>query len=320
MYINRIANREIVNRGSVSSAAQSLYVSTSSLCQIISKLEEELETALFTHQRGNYHLTPAGKQFYKFASSAAQNYRQMLRSIGDMEENPSGDLSLSMSVKRAVSFLPIFLPAYMELYPNVRINAAADMLTVNEREQLLLNGKCDFIINSYHDRHTDRELEYVIIGIEQMTLLMGKDTELAERLVSKSGPPEYVYLSDIADTPFLLPPPIYGGRYMVDRMFSAIEKKPKVLAQISPINSSKSLVETGKFCTLSPEILKGNTFPIPPGSNYYAIPVLLPEKIEHLCQRPIYIVYRKEIPLVTFQKEFIQIAISLCGDARPSCL
>lgn len=308
---------EIVNRGSVSNAARALYVSTSSLCQVVSKLEEELGAMLFIHKRGNYRLTNAGKQFYAFATSAAQGYQQLMRNIGDMDENPSGELSISMSVKRAASLLPVFLPAYMEHYPNIRINAAADMLTVEEREQLLLTGKCDFIINSYHSRHTDCELEYVKIGTERMMLLMGKQTDLANRLVINGKAPKSIHLTDIADTPFLLPPPIYGGRYMVDQMFSAIGQKPRVLAQISPINASKSLVETGRFCTLSPELMK-NAFISSPSSNYYAIPVLLPPEQELLCQRPIFIVYRKEIPLVKFQNAFIQIACSLCGDIIPS--
>ena len=306
---------EIVNQGGISNAAHALYVSTSSLCQTVSKLEAELGAELFTHKRGNYHLTNAGKQFYEFATHASQSYRQLMRNIGDMDESPSGELSISMSVKRAASLLPIFLPSYMEKYPSIRIKAAADMLTVDEREQLLLMGKCDFIINSYHDHHTDCELEYVNIGTERMMLLMGKNTELAERLIRSGEVPKYVYLQDIADASFLLPPPIYGGRYMIDQMFSALGKKPHVLAQISPINASKSLVETGQYCTLSPELMSP---PYAYESKYYTIPVLLSNDSNGLCERPIYMVYRKEIPLVSFQRAFIQIACSLCGGIIPS--
>ena len=140
-------------------------------------------------------------------------------------------------------------------------------------------------------------------------------SRLAERLIRSGEVPKYVYLQDIADASFLLPPPIYGGRYMIDQMFSAIGKKPHVLAQISPINASKSLVETGQYCTLSPELMSP---PYAYESKYYTIPVLLSNDSNGLCERPIYMVYRKEIPLVSFQRAFIQIACSLCGGIIPS--
>lgn len=308
----------IVNEGNIANAARALYISDSALSQLIKKLEEEVGARLFIRTRNAMQLSFAGRKLYEYALATVQGYRQLIHTFKDSADICSGDLILSLSVKRAISLLPILLPPYIKRYPNVQIKTIADMFTVDERERCLLEGKYDFIINSYHNpnQYHSSDMEYIQIGTERVILFLGKETKLAQKLVKDGQPPAFVRLEDIADEGFLLPSPAYGGRYMVDSMFAQINRKPRILAQVSPVCVSKSMVETGHFCTLSAEIYKDGSALTAKSENCYTIPVWLTPEMEPYGSRPIYLIYKKSMSLVSFQQSFIQMAVDLLSETN----
>lgn len=71
------------------------------------------------------------------------------------------------------------------------------------------------------------------------------------------------------------------------------------------------MVETGHFCTLSAEIYKDGSALTAKSENCYAIPVWLTPEMEPYGSRPIYLIYKKSLSLVSFQQSFIQMAVEL---------
>ena len=130
----------IVNEGNIANAARALYISDSALSQLIKKLEEEVGARLFIRTRNAMQLSFAGRKLYEYALSTVQGYRQLIHTFKDSADICSGDLILSLSVKRAISLLPILLPPYIKRYPNVQIKTIADMFTVDERESMTLSS------------------------------------------------------------------------------------------------------------------------------------------------------------------------------------
>lgn len=305
----------IVNENGIGNAAKVLYVTPSSLSQMVKKLEEELSAELFIRGRKQFQLSYAGRQLYNFAIATAQNYKQMVQGLNDIEGVFYGELVVSMSVKRAASLLSLMLPPFMKKYPGVKISALADMKTIEERERSLVNGNCDFIINSYHDKPLNfREVEYVQVAKEQLVLFVGKNTNLAKRIVPDGIPPKEVQMDEIWDESYLLSAPIYGGRFMVDKLFAYYNKVPRILAQISPVSASLQMVDTGDYNTISAEIIRNGELITPGTRNGYAIPIALDNQTLNIGSRPIFIAYKKHMPLVSFQKDFIDIAIETLSD------
>jgi DNA-binding transcriptional LysR family regulator len=308
----------IVEKGSMVNAAKVLYISPPALSQTVKKLEEELGSALFTREKKRLHLSYAGRRFYEFARSTLSQHRQLIDELNDISRRNVGELILSLSIKRANSLLPFLLPEYIHRYPGVKVKIQSDMVTTQNREQALMEGHCDFIITSLPTHSRLPGIEYVPISNEYMTLFSGKESHLAKRLAASGAIPESISLRNIADEEMILPPPIYGGRIMVDQMFSQINKRPRLVAEISSIDVIKSIITTGQYCTLSAEIYLHGKPLVPNLHNFHTIRVEPENQEAYTNMRTIYIAYKKSLPMVTFQRGFIDTTLEVLADKPAS--
>lgn len=62
---------------SFTEASYQLMISQSSLSKQITKLEDELNVKLFSREKRQLQLTPAGREFFVYAQEALQNYRDI---------------------------------------------------------------------------------------------------------------------------------------------------------------------------------------------------------------------------------------------------
>lgn len=308
----------IVNEGSLAKAATLLFVSSSSLSQIIKKMEDEVGAPLFSRQHRQIQLTYAGQRFYELAQVYKAQRRQLQTDIAEHDNSDVGDLVISLSVKRASSLLPTILPSYIKQFPKVKVNAIVDLLPTHERIQKLHEGKYTFAITTYPQNLYNGAINLFRIGTEYMTLFFAKSSPLASRLVQNSIVPESVTLEEIAEEPLILSNNLYGGRIMVEQMFSHIGRVPNIAATVSSIDVAKSIVERGLFCTLSPEIYPHGKMNVDPYRNYYAIRISNQNFHDMLGIRPIYIAHERSLQMATYHKAFISTVMQFLGDEPSS--
>lgn len=72
---------EIARQKNMNKAAESLFVSQSSLSQYLSRLEQEMGGLLFYRQKGNLTLTPAGQIYQEYARRILQLEQEMVQKI-----------------------------------------------------------------------------------------------------------------------------------------------------------------------------------------------------------------------------------------------
>ena len=296
----------VVKEGSLANAAKALYVSQSSVSQMIKKLEDELGISLFCLVGKRLRLTYSGQRFYEHAQAELNSRRQLLNELRSIEADVAGELSISLSAKRANNILPLVLPSYVSQYPNVRFKIDVSRLTTRDRLRALCEGNCDIIFTDDTQVSHDKSIEYITLGRESLTLVVGKSYSLARRLAPDGIPPASIPFNEIAEEEMILLPPTRGSRIMADQLFDLIGKKPRVMAEVSSIGIAKSIVATGIYCTLSPEVcFNGKPF-VPDSGNIFTIPVSLSDFPEGTGSRNLSAAYRKNTKLVTFQRAFLQ--------------
>lgn len=133
--------KEVADRGSLSAAAKSLYISQSAVSQTIRQLEQQLQLRLFTRGTRGVTLTGEGKTLYQYVSSALsliENGEQRLSMTKGLE---LGELIIGASDTITSCFLLPVLDRFHRQYPGIRIKVLNG--TSPEVIELLKSGKVD---------------------------------------------------------------------------------------------------------------------------------------------------------------------------------
>lgn len=292
----------VVEEGGISGAAQKLYVSESSISQTIQKIETELGVKLFNRSAHQMNLTYAGRQYLQTVSGILQQHRNFLSEISGSGNNISGELSISLSEKRAKDILPKVLPVFMKNYPNVKIKIHDQRLPLDVREKQLLEGKCDLFISNHKTLISD--IENVPFCTEQLSLIVSKSSEAIPRLFPDGVITEKIPAIRLKEEKLILQQKLYHGRMLVNQVFQDLDITPKVLMEVTYSETAKELAIAGIGCALSDEILIHDHLCGIDRGDYYVI------LIDHpLSKRDVVISYNKLYLLSSFHKAFIEIMI-----------
>ena len=145
---------KVVETGSISKAANELFISQPALSQQLKKLEKEFNAKLFTRSNKGIELTKEGKIVYKYFTMFEECLDEMREEIEDAKNN-------SMKIKiSAVSTicnysLPCVVYHLKKHYPNVSVELnSRESSSVIEEE--LLRERCDigFVTENINNNET----------------------------------------------------------------------------------------------------------------------------------------------------------------------
>lgn len=105
-------------------AAEQCYVTQPTLSMMIQKLEEEIGVKIFDRSRQPVVLTQAGEALVEQARvilRETERFREMARAE---ESSLSGELRMGIIPTLSPYLLPLFLQAFMEQYPDIRLKIA----------------------------------------------------------------------------------------------------------------------------------------------------------------------------------------------------
>lgn len=140
---------EIVRCGSMTKAAEELYLSQSALSQYIGKLEESLDTRIFERTGGRLRLTRAGEVFVREGASIMSTYDTMCEHIRIATKEADTTVRMGISLFYSRFFLPLLLERLRERHPEIKL------LITQESSLLLLElvkkGILDFCIGPFSE-------------------------------------------------------------------------------------------------------------------------------------------------------------------------
>ena len=122
----------IVEEGSLSKAAQKLYLSQPSLSQYLKRLEKRLGVDLFDHNTSPLKLTYSGERYYEFLCEEKLREEQIIQELKDIKQGTSGRIRLGIAFWRAACFLPEVFPEFHRQFPNILVNIASGISTAED--------------------------------------------------------------------------------------------------------------------------------------------------------------------------------------------
>ncbi|MGH8863974.1 MAG: LysR family transcriptional regulator, partial [Burkholderiales bacterium] len=140
----------VVAGGSFVSAAQRLHVTQSTVSVRIQRLEEILGVELFVRNKAGTTLTPAGKQFQRYAALLTRTVEQARQEIG-VATGFSASLTVGGRIGLWEELLSRWLPIFGKLAPTVAVRAFVGF--EDDLMQALIEGRIDIgVMYAPHSR------------------------------------------------------------------------------------------------------------------------------------------------------------------------
>ena len=134
----------LAEEGSISKAAERLYMAQSSLSQFLAQYEHELGVKLFFRTARGIMLTPNGEIYLDRLRKMDAYYQRAQNELHDNENMMSGQITLGISSFRGNRTLPLILNSFYEKYPHVKVKVTEANISVLEDE--LLAGTVDLAL------------------------------------------------------------------------------------------------------------------------------------------------------------------------------
>lgn len=112
---------EVVKKASYTKAADSLFISQSTISKAIKALEKKYDTELIDRTSRVFKLTSAGKIFYNSAVKIVQNYQSETEILTARLNSRRGTLTLGIPPVTITAVYPL-LYQYRSMYPEIYLN------------------------------------------------------------------------------------------------------------------------------------------------------------------------------------------------------
>lgn len=233
----------VAETGSISAAAQAVFISQSTLTLAIQQLEEEIGVSLFNRHAKGMSLTHQGHQFLRQAHLILATVDNAKRSLQQSTDTVAGSLTIGVTSLVAGYYLADLLTRFQRAYPNVEIRVLED-----ERpyiEHLLVSGEIDvgvLILSNLEDRHA---LQTEVLTHSPLRLWLPPQHALLEL--------DSISLADIVSEP-LIQMNVDEMGLNAQRIWSAAGLQPNITLRTSSTEAVRSLVAAGLGISIQPDM------------------------------------------------------------------
>lgn len=220
--------------GSITEAAESLFLSQPSVTLQIQALERELGITVFERRGPKINLTPEGEVLYQLASPLVEGIDRLQESfaarMGNLER---GELNIAAGESTILYILPEVTKRFADDYPGIKLK----LHNVTGRDGLAMvrADEVDFAVGSMLEVPDDIRYDPVISFQPQLILPKGHPLARKRR----------IDLKDIAPYGLILPPRHLSTWRVVDLVFSQHDLEFDVALEAGGWEVIKKYVELG---------------------------------------------------------------------------
>lgn len=220
--------------GSVSKAAERLYLSQPSVSLQIQALERELKVTLFERRGPRIQLTPDGRNLYELAQPLVHGIDALPETFAAGSGRiTSGELAIAAGESTLLYLLPDLIKRFADGHPGIRLK----LLNVTGRDGLALlrADEADLAVGSMIDAPDD--ITYHPIFTYEPMLIVPLEHPLARK--------KQIRLEDVSPYGLILPPRHLSTWHVVDTVFHQHNLSYKVTLEAGGWEVVKKYVELG---------------------------------------------------------------------------
>lgn len=234
----------VMQTGSISSAAEKLYITQPAVSKRIKNLEDEFGTALFDTVGRSIIPTAAAYDLLPFVRRWLDDYEACKASLQHAKEVASGRLVIGTSHHIGLHHLAHVLKRFIQTYPAVQLEVR--FVDSEEAHKAVLEGEISLAFLTLPPTF-DRRLNYHTLWSDPLYFVTGTLSPLAQK--SK------VSLLQLAHYPAILPAANTFTSQITLAEFAKHNLRPYATMNTNPLESIRMLVSVGLGWSVLPETL-----------------------------------------------------------------
>jgi LysR family nitrogen assimilation transcriptional regulator len=235
---------KIVELGSLSRAAETLFIAQPSLSHQVALLEDEFGVKLLDRGPKGVKATAAGIALYRCAVSIARQLEEVRGEISAEGGNLAGGVSVGLPTSTADVLAMPLLRAVVKKYPNI-------CLEINENgsglvAEWLLHGRLDLALLFTQGPVKSLRCQHLLT--EEICLVRARDPGSPP----DKDPDATISVADLQDERLVLPSQANGLRRLIDEAFALRGARPSLVAELSMLRMLREAVLGGIASTMLP--------------------------------------------------------------------
>jgi DNA-binding transcriptional LysR family regulator len=232
---------EVARTGSVSRAAEALFVTQPALTARLKSLESDLGVELFVRSARGMKLTDAGRAFLPYAQRTLRLVTEGRQAISDLREGATGELVIGAAPAVSTYLLPAILKSFRRAYPNVRLGVK----TGHTEEVLEMVLRQDVHIGLGRPvRHP--EVELIPVFEDEMLLVVSRRHPFASRTK--------VRMDELASERLILFDRTSSYHELTSALFREAGVVPVSVMELDNVEAAKKMVQEGLGVALLPRM------------------------------------------------------------------
>ncbi|MBM7866525.1 LysR family transcriptional regulator [Heliobacterium gestii] len=225
--------KTVVDKGSISLAAQELHMTQSAVSQQILNLEAHFAVKLFDRLHRRLLITTAGKTLYPFALELERLYGRAGKAMQGLTQDIRGHLRVGASLTVGEYLLPKLLVLFRQTHPKVRL--AMDVSNSEQITAMVTRGQLDLGFIESPD-----ELPGTLIqlpcGGDELVIIAPPDIEHRAPLS----------LAELLRLRWVLREPMSGTRRFFEQFLQSHGVRPADLQVVMELGSTQAIKESVK--------------------------------------------------------------------------
>lgn len=274
---------KVIEKGSITKAAEEIEYTQSAVSQMIQSLEEELSTTLITRSRKGITLTSDGDEFFPYIANVYHSYRELMEKSKEIQGLASGNIRIGTFSSVSSQWLPSLIKDFKKSYPSVHFHLQQGEYT--SIVQYIKEGSVDF---GFINPEAAKDLQTVPLKEDEMLAVLPIDHPLATH--------QTVTMEDLLKEPFIL---LEEGHLSEPlEIFKKNNLHPNIQYRVHDDYTIMAMVEKGLGISILPQLVLNKV-------NYR----LAKKEITPSIVRTIGIAYKDKKTLPTASKHFINFLI-----------
>ncbi len=241
----------IADTGSVTKAAETLFISQSGLNQQLIKEEKALGTTLFYRSKMGMQPTQSGKIYIDNARRILKMAQNCVTQIHDLSENPQGTISFGLPFEHGADLFIDISEKFSQKFPNVSITLQEQI--VKQMQEKVRTDQLDMAFIMIQGKPSPQDFDFVHLCTEKLILGVPKNHPLAQYAAPPGKPLRTIELKRLKNDSFAF---MFSGstmRQVIDPLFEDAGFAPNIHYESMMNNVLYRLVCKGLCCTIMPQ-------------------------------------------------------------------
>lgn len=240
----------IQHYGSITKAAESLYITQSALSKAVKNIERQMGTPLFSRIGNDFVPTYTGKRYMAYAEKIDGICCDWNLECADLLGEAKGRLTIAVALMRGSCLIPDTLKRFYNKYPDVQVRLFEEAHSIEK--QLHLSPEIDFAIYNDTAAHALQTAE--VLGQEEIVLVASQNHRLIKKSIPKMGCRyPWIDLKNTENEKYVLHPQDQTTGRIAANLLEDAAVRPVVLLQTRNSDIAIRLAASGTALCFAPE-------------------------------------------------------------------